>query len=96
MPLKKTKQIALFSVLVAVCIAIQILPRPLGLEFTSFLTFSTGVVFGGILGASFGITVMIVNGFLSPWGMAGINLPFQMLGMGIIGTVGGLYKMKNG
>jgi len=96
LPLKKTKQVALFSVLVAVCVAIQILPRPLGVEFTSFLTFATGVTFGSLLGASFGIVIMVINGFLSPWGLAGINLPFQMLGMGIIGTAGGLYKMKNG
>jgi len=74
---------------------LQVLPRPWGLEFTSFLTFSTGVVFGSILGASLGVVVMFVNAFLSPWGLAGINMPFQMLGMSIIGTVGGLYKMKD-
>lgn len=96
MPPRKTQQIAVFSVLVAVCLAIQILPRPLGVEFTSFLTFSTGIIFGSFLGASFGVAVMIINGFLSPWGLAGINLPFQMLGMGIIGAGGGLYKMTNG
>jgi hypothetical protein len=75
--------------------AIQILPRPPGLEFTSLLTFSTGAVLGSILGASLGVVVMLANAFLSPYGLAGINMPFQMLGMGIIGTIGGLYKMDN-
>lgn len=69
--------------------------RPPGLEFTSLLTFSTGVIFGSVLGASLGAFVMFVNAFLSPWGLAGLNMPFQMLGMSIIGTVGGLYKMEN-
>jgi hypothetical protein len=35
---------------------------------------------------------MFVNGFLSPWGFAGLNMPFQMVGMGLVGLVGGLYK----
>jgi len=90
-----THRIALISVLVTVCTVLQVLPRPWGLEFTSFLTFSTGVVFGSVLGASLGAIVMFVNAFLSPWGLASVNMPFQMLGMGIIGTVGGLYNMEN-
>jgi len=81
--------------LVAVTTSLQVLPRPLGLEFTSLLTFSTGVVFGSIVGAPLGVVVMLVNAFLSPWGQAGLNMPFQMLGMGIIGAVGGFYKMEN-
>lgn len=81
--------------LVAVTTSLQVLPRPLGLEFTSLLTFSTGVVFGSIVGAPLGVVVMFVNAFLSPWGQAGLNMPFQMLGMGIIGAVGGFYKMEN-
>jgi len=91
----KTRQIALFSMLVAVTTAIQVLPRPWGLEFTSLLTFSTGVVFGSIFGASLGAIVMFVNAFLSPWGQAGINTPFQMSGMSVIGAVGGVYKIEN-
>ena len=98
LPLNKksnTRQIALFSILGAVTTAIQVLPRPPGLEFTSLLTFSTGVVFGSVLGASLGAVVMFLNAFFSPWGQAGLNMPFQMLGMGIIGAVGGFYKMEN-
>lgn len=34
---------------------------------------------------------MFVNGFLSPYGYAGINLPFQMIGMAIPGIIGGFY-----
>lgn len=93
----RTKQVALFSTLVAVTTALQIVPKPwgFGLEFTSFLTFSAGVVFGSVFGASLGAFVMFVNGFLSSWGLAGLNMPFQMLGMSIIGAVGGFYKMEN-
>jgi hypothetical protein len=87
-----TRQIALFSVLVAVCSAIQALPRPF-VEFTSLLTFSTGVVFGGVFGASLGAFVMLLNCFISPFGFGGTNTPFQMLGMGIIGIVGGFFKI---
>ncbi len=89
------RQIALFSVLVAVSIAVQLTKTFLFLEFTSLIIFSTGVVFGSVLGAFLGGLVMFVNGFLSPWGLAGLNMPFQMLGMGIVGAVGGLYRMKS-
>jgi hypothetical protein len=64
-------------------------------EFTSLLAFSTGIVFGSFFGASLGAIVMFVNAFLSPWGLAGLNMPFQMVGMSIIGAVGGFYKMEN-
>jgi hypothetical protein len=90
----RTRQIALFSVLVAVSIALQATKSFLFVEFTSLIVFSTGVVFGSALGASLGGLVMFVNGFLSPWGLAGVNMPFQMLGMGIIGAAGGLYRME--
>lgn len=91
-----TRQIALLSVLFAVTTSLQVVPRPLGVEFTSLITFSTGVVFGGIIGASLGFFVMFVNAFLSPWGLASLNMPFQMLGMSIIGAVGGFYKIDQG
>jgi len=90
-----TRHIALFSVLVAVSIAAQLTKPFLFVEFTSLIIFSTGVVFGSLMGAFLGGLVMFVNGFLSPWGLAGLNMPFQMLGMGIMGAVGGLYRMKN-
>ncbi|MBS7635732.1 hypothetical protein KEJ37_00060 [Candidatus Bathyarchaeota archaeon] len=35
---------------------------------------------------------MFINGFLSPWGFAGLNMPFQMAGMGLMGSVGGFYR----
>lgn len=35
---------------------------------------------------------MFINGFLSPWGFAGIILPFQMLGMALMGFMGGVYR----
>jgi hypothetical protein len=79
----------------SLCTALQILPRPIGLEFTSLLTFTAGVVFGSIFGVSLATVVMLVNGFLSPFGFAGINLPFQLFGMGLIGGVGGFYKMEH-
>jgi len=41
--------------------------------------------------------VMFVNGFLSPYGFAGIIMPLQMLGMALIGFSGGLFtKLGNG
>jgi len=40
----------------------------------------------------FGAFVMFVNGFLSPWGFAGLIMPFQMVGMFIVGFAGGVYK----
>jgi hypothetical protein len=88
-----TRKIALLSLLFAVCTALQVVPRPPGLEFTSLVTFTTGVVFGSVFGASLGFFVMFVNAFLSPWGFASLNMIFQMLGMSIIGTVGGFYKI---
>ncbi len=35
---------------------------------------------------------MFINGFLSPYGFAGLNMPFQMFGMAIAGIVGGAYR----
>lgn len=35
---------------------------------------------------------MLINGFLSPWGFAGIILPFQMVGMIIFGVAGGIFR----
>lgn len=55
------------------------------------------MVFGSVFGASLGAGVMFVNGFFSPYGTAGVVLPFQMAGMIIIGIGGGLYaKLGNG
>jgi len=86
-----TQRLSLLSVLAAVCLGIQLLPRPMNLEFTSLIAFVTGMVFGSLLGALLGALVMFVNGFLSPYGFAGVVLPFQIAGMMLIGVVGGLY-----
>jgi len=92
-----TPRLALLSVLAAVCLGLQLLPRPMNLEFTSLISFVTGVVFGSFSGALLGALVMFVNGFLSPYGFAGIVLPFQIVGMVVIGVAGGLYaKMAVG
>jgi hypothetical protein len=86
-----TQRLALLSVLTALCLGIQLLPRPMNLEFTSLIAFATGMVFGSLYGSSLGVLVMLANGFLSPYGFAGVVLPFQIIGMGSIGLAGGLY-----
>jgi len=86
-----TQRLALLSVLTAVCLGLQLLPRPMNLEFTSLISFVIGIAFGSLIGASLGASVMFVNGFLSPYGFAGVILPFQIAGMVVIGVAGGLY-----
>jgi uncharacterized membrane protein len=90
--LKDTRTIALMGVFTALCLAIQLSPRPPNVEFTSFFTFIVGFMFGPLMGVVFGGFVMFVNGFFSPWGFAGLNMPFQVVGMTIVGLVGGLYR----
>jgi uncharacterized membrane protein len=69
----------------------------MNLELTSLITFVTGMVFGSIAGGLLGTLVMLVNGFLSPYGFAGVVMPFQIAGIGLIGVAGGLYsRMTNG
>jgi hypothetical protein len=46
---------------------------------------------GALVGALFGSFVMLVNGFLSPFGFGGLNIPFQMVGMIIAAVFGGIY-----
>lgn len=84
--------IAFMTVLSVLCLAIQLAPRPPNVEFTSLFTFLTGFVFGSVTGGLFGAFVMFVNGFLSPWGFAGLNMPFQMAGMALTGLAGGIYR----
>jgi hypothetical protein len=86
-----TRHIALLAVLSALCIGIQLIPRPPNIEFTSLLIFLVGALFGTVIGGLLGATIMLINGFLSPWGFAGLMLPFQMAGMFIVGVAGGLY-----
>ncbi|MDI6847986.1 MAG: ECF transporter S component, partial [Candidatus Bathyarchaeia archaeon] len=82
-----TRKLALLSVLAALCLAIQLTPRPPNVEFTSFFTFIVGLIYGALNGAFFGCFVMFVNGFLSPYGFSGLNMPFQMVGMAITGIL---------
>ena len=91
-----TRQLVLLIVLSALCIGIQLTPRPPNVEFTSLVVFLVGAIFGISFGATLGILVMFINGFLSPWGFAGLMLPFQVTGMVIVGIGGGLYRRTRG
>jgi uncharacterized membrane protein len=88
------RKIALFAILSALSLVIQLTPRPPNAEFTSFFTFLVGVFYGSLSGAFFGGFVMFLNGFLSPYGFAGFVMPFQMTGMAIAGIIGGIYGKK--
>jgi hypothetical protein len=90
--LKDSRIIALIGIFTALCLAIQLSPRPPNVEFTSLFTFAVGFMFGSLVGVTFGSFVMFVNGFFSPWGFAGSNMPFQIIGMAIVGLAGGLYR----
>jgi len=89
---KSSVTISVISVLTALCLAIQLSPRPPNVEFTSLFTFILGFMFGPLMGILFGSFVMFVNGFFSPWGFAGSNMPFQIAGMALVGLAGGLYR----
>lgn len=92
-----TRHITLLVVLAALCIGIQLMPRPIpNVESTSLLVFLTGAVFGIFFGVSLGVLVMSVNGFFSPYGFAGLILPFQIVGMIVIGVAGALYGHLSG
>jgi hypothetical protein len=91
-PFRNPRAIALVSVLTALCLAIQLCPRPPNVEFTSLFAFVLGFVFSPFVGIFFGGFVMFVNGFFSPWGFAGLVMPFQIVGMGLVGLAGGLFR----
>jgi len=88
----KCGRVATLTVMAALCIGIQLTPRPPNVEFTSLICFLTGFLFGAPFGALLGALTMFINGFLSPWGFAGIIMPFQMLGMALMGFAGGVYR----
>jgi hypothetical protein len=88
----KTRTLAFLIILTALCTAVQVIPRPPNVEFTSFFSFIMGMTEGTIVGALFGSFVMLINGFLSPWGFGGLNIPFQMVGMTIAAVLGGIYR----
>jgi len=90
------RQVTLLSVLAALCIGIQLTHRPPNGEFTSIIVFLVSAILGIPIGAGLGILVMFINGFFSPWGFAGLMLPFQVTGMAIVGIGGGLYRRKKG
>jgi len=87
-----TRRLAFFIIMTALCLAIQIAPRPPNVEFTSFFSFIVGLAEGAVIGAFFGSFVMLINGFVSPYGFGGLNIPFQMAGMIIAGGLGGAYR----
>jgi len=97
MRLPPTRQLVLLSTLAALCIGIQLTPRFPNVEFTSLIVFLVGAIFGISSGVALGILVMFINAFFSPWGFAGLMLPFQVTGMMVVGIGGGLYgRTKNG
>lgn len=87
-----TNRLALLSLLTALCVGIQLTPRPPNVEFTSLVSFAAGAAFGSWAGAFLGGMTMFINGFFSPWGHAGLNMPFQMVGMAVAGILGRVYK----
>lgn len=89
---KNLRLLVLLAVLSSLCLAVQLMPRPPNVEFTSLFTFLAGVMWGIPVGMFFGGFVMFVNAFYSPWGYAGLNAPFQMFGMAIAGAAGGVYR----
>jgi len=89
-----TRQITMLSIVAALCIGIQLTPRPPNVEFTALIVFLVGAIFGIPIATGLGALVMFINGFFSPWGFAGLMMPFQMIGMAIIGVGGGLYRRK--
>jgi hypothetical protein len=92
-----TRRLALFAVLTSLCLALQLTPRPPNVEFTSLFVFFVGAAFGVILGGFLGAFVMLLNGFLSSWGFAGLMMPFQISGMVIVGVAGAVYgRSKEG
>lgn len=95
--LVRVRSFAVFIVLASLCIAFQLAPRPPNIEITSLIVFLTSAVLGMFFGVGLGVLVMFVNGFISPWGFAGGILPFQIIGIMIVGFGGGLYRRsRNG
>lgn len=90
------RRIATLTVMASLCVGIQLAPRPPNVEFTSLICFLTGFLFGALFGALVGALTMFINGFLSPWGFAGLIMPFQMLGMALMGFAGGFYRKSVG
>jgi len=90
------KHVALLTVMASLCIGIQLIPRPPNVESTSLICFLVGFLFGASFGAFLGALTMFINGFLSLWGFAGTIMPFQILGMALMGFMGGVYRKSLG
>ena len=91
-PSLRIRKVAVLAVMTALCVGLQLTPRPPNIEFTSIICFFTGFLYGPIFGISLGALTMFINGFLSPYGNAGVIMPFQVLGMALIGLAGGVYR----
>ncbi len=87
-----TRRLALLTMVSALCLVVQLIPRPPNVEFTSLIVFIVGASWGITFGGLVATVVMFVNGFLSPYGFAGLLIPFQIAGMVIVGVTGGLYS----
>ncbi len=86
------RRVALLGVLGGLCVGVQVVPRPPNVEFTSFVVFLVGFFFGVRFAVFLGSLVMFVNGFVSPWGFAGLVMPFQVVGMAVVGFAGGVFR----
>lgn len=86
------RKLAFLIILTSFCLAIQIIPRPPDVEFTSFFCFVGGLTEGAMFGALLGSITMLVNGFLSPYGFGGLNIPFQVAGMIVAAVLGSFYR----
>jgi len=87
-----TRRLTFLIILTALCVALQISPRPPNVEFTSFFSFVVGTMEGITVVAYFSSLVMLINGVLSPYGFGGLNIPFQITGMIIAGVLGSVYR----
>lgn len=87
-----TRKLAFLITLTALCLAIQLTPRPPNAEFTSFFVFVMGLTEGAFVGALCGTFIMTINGFLSPVGFGGLVIPFQITGMIVAAVFGSVYR----
>lgn len=87
----RLRRLVALITLSALGIAIQLTPRPPNIEVTSLIVFLVSTIYGTRFGIGLGTLVMSINGFLSPYGFAGLILPFQIVGIATFGIVGGIY-----
>jgi len=89
---QRIEQVALYSLLLFGAVggraAMQGFPS---IEPVTFFAFLVGALFGSRVGFMFGAKAMLLSNFLVLGGQ-GFWTPFQMLGMGIAGALGGLLR----